>query len=350
MRTAMRLAAGGAVVIAGACGADDVGADAPTSGWVPRTALAEPISDNAVAAVSADGRCTLYSVLGIDASRASSGIHARGYVLDGGLWRVLPDAPGGGRIAASAVSLRGRVYVLGGYSVASTGAETSHAEVDVYDPDAGTWSEAMPLPTPIDDAVAVAWQDRWIVVVSGWSNMQPVAAVQIYDADTGAWASGTAFPGTPVFGHAGSIAGDQLVMIDGVATGPGGFTLIDQAWKATLDPTAPTVIRWESLGRHPGPARYRAAAGAIGMTILWAGGTSAPYNYDGLSYATDQPSPPLAETLTFDVASGTFGASLTAPMPTMDHRGMVGCGDTLTIIGGMTSGPRVTSEVWELRP
>lgn len=331
----------------GACGADDVGVDA---GWQSLSPLPEAVTNNAVAAVSAQGRCTLYSVLGLDGSRASSGIHARAYALEGDQWSSLPDAPGGGRIAASAVSLRGLLYVLGGYSVATSGEETSYADVDVYDPASGTWAGAAPLPTPIDDAVAVAWQDRWIVVVSGWSNTKPVSAVQIFDADTGTWVTGTDFPGTPVFGHAGALVDDQLVVIDGAASGAGGFTLVHQAWKATLDPSTPTVIRWESLGTHPGSARYRAAAGAIGSTILWAGGTSEPYNYDGLSYATNQPAPPLAETLTFDTTSSSFGASLPLPVPTMDHRAMIGCGDSLTIVGGMSAGPLVTTDVQELRP
>jgi len=59
--------------------------------------------------------------------------------------------------------------------------------------------------------------------------------------------------------------------------------------------------------------------------------------------------PPIAETLTFDLATSTFAADDDAPVATMDHRAMVGCGDALTIIGGMTAGPDVTADVWSFR-
>jgi hypothetical protein len=166
----------------------------------------------------------------------------------------------------------------------------------------------------------------------------------------GAWTAAAPFPGVPVFGGAGAIVGDDLVLIDGVATS-GGFALVNQAWRARLDPSDPTAIAWTDLGEHPPPARYRAAAGAAAPQILFHGGTDDAYNYDGLSYASGQAAPPLSDTLAFDQSTGEFTAPLPdKPTATMDHRALVECGGGAYTIGGMVAGPAVTDAVWRLGP
>lgn len=334
-----------------ACGERGGLPDAAVHGWQQLADLPEPVSNNAVAALDGASGCVLVSAMGIDASRTAGGIHAHAWQL-GATWQPLPDVPSGGRIVASAVALRDKVYVLAGYSVALDGTETSHAEVDVLDVASQMWSPGPPLPTPIDDAVAVAWRDRWIVVASGWSNIAPVATVQVFDADQGTWATATPFPGAAVFGHAAAISGDEMVLIDGVGeTVTHGFRSVLQAWHAQLDPTAPTQIAWTRIADHAGPARYRAAAGSLGGTVVFHGGTADPYNYDGLSYATNQPSAPLADAVAFDVSTATW-ADPPPPKPTatMDHRGLVGCGTRVFTLGGMEAGPTVTPAVWSYTP
>jgi N-acetylneuraminic acid mutarotase len=337
------------------CGgsSDPNGIDAVAPGWTSVAALPEPVANNAVAALSGDSGCTLLTATGIDGSRAAAGIHARAWKLDPGAstWTPLPDAPGPARIAASAVSLRGRVYVLGGYSVAANGDETTHDTVAVWDPAAG-WTTAAPLPVPIDDAVVVAWRERWIVVVSGWSNTRPVSDVQIYDADTDRWEMGNPFAGTPVFGHAGALVDDKLLVVDGVgAGGPlGGFAIKAQTWLGVLDPAQPAQIAWSAAGAHPGPPRYRAAAGVWNGRIVIHGGTDTPYNFDGLRYDTNAPAVPLGDAIVFDPSAGAFVESAPVkPVPTMDHRGLVTCGEAAYTIGGMEAGPMTTTAVSALR-
>ncbi len=318
--------------------------------WVAGVSLPAPLSDNTVAAVDGAAGCTLYTVLGIGASLGADAIvtSALSWTEGDGAWTALSDLPSSaGRVAASSVVLRGKLYVLGGYSVGPGTSETSFAAMNVFDPASGQWSAAADLPVPIDDAVAVAWRDRWIVVVSGWSMTAAVDAVQLYDVETNAWAMATAFPGTPAFGHAGALVGDSLLVIDGVGTS-GGFALVNQAWLATLDPANPTAIAWEDLGPHPGPMRYRAAGGATaGGTMWFHGGTSDAYNFDGLSYDTGNASPPLATTLTFDPGSRTFGAlGIAKARATMDHRSLARCGTRIYSVGGMIAGPAATGDTW----
>ncbi|HEX2570547.1 MAG TPA: hypothetical protein VH877_13410 [Polyangia bacterium] len=319
--------------------------------WENRVALPEPLTNNAVAAVAGPAGCTLYSAFGLDATRQRPGIHGRAFAWREGqaAWQALPDAPGLPRIATSGVALRGKFWVLGGYSIDVDDNETSHTELVVYDPASNAWSSVSPLPVAIDDAMAVAWRDRYIVVVSGWSNTRPVPNVQIYDADSDTWSAGTDFPGTAVFGGAAGLDGDDLYVIDGVGldTVQREFVIVNQTWRARLDPNNPTTIQWTSLGPHPGPARYRAAAGPAFGRVLFVGGTDNPYNYDGLSYDNNQPSAPLASLFGIDPRTGTFGALETRPQATMDHRALVGCGDAVYTVGGMTTGPNVVN--WVLR-
>ena len=37
------------------------------------------------------------------------------------------------------------------------------------------------------------------------------------------------------------------------------------------------------------------------------------------------------------------------PAPTMDHRGLVGCGGGLYVVGGLVAGPEVSRGVWRLQ-
>lgn len=330
--------------------------DATGQQWTAAPPLPEPISNNAVGAIPVGGPagCTLFSALGIDETRTAAGIVARAWSWTAGdaAWTALPDVPTGGRLAAAGVGLRNRFYVLGGYSVDAGGLETSHTEVDMYDPAVGAWVTVTPLPIAVDDAVVAVWRERFIIVVSGWSNGATIRDLQIYDADRDAWETGNEFAGTPVFGGAGAMVGDELIVIDGVANGPMGYQLVNQAWRGQFDVGSPGGVIWTSLGMHPGPARYRAAAGTLGDQLLFHGGTSDPYNYDGLSYSNGSPAIPLPSTAVYDAPTAGFaltGLPPDKPEGTMDHRGLVGCGDTRYTIGGMIAGPAVTANVWAQR-
>lgn len=335
-----------------ACGGGDDGAAdaAATPAWTAGVSLPVALGNNAVTAIEGSTGCTLYSVMGIGGALTAADIVASAYRWNQGdaAWTAMPDLPTSQpRVAAHAVGLRGKLHVIGGYSVGPGVSEVSFDAMDVYDPDTNQWSAGRPLPVPIDDAVVVVWRDRWIIVVTGWSNTGNVDAVQIYDADTDEWSMGTAFPGIAVFGPTGALVGDELLVIDGVGDQEG-FNLVNQAWLGQLDPQDPTTIAWTDLGTHPGPPRYRAAGEAASETTLWFhGGTDDPYNYNGRSYDTGQPSAPLDNTLVYDVGSRQFSAlGIPKPTATMDHRALARCGETLYTVGGLVAGPAATADVW----
>jgi N-acetylneuraminic acid mutarotase len=209
----------------------------------------------------------------------------------------------------------------------------------------------MPTPVAVDDAVSGVWRDSLVYLVSGWHDTDNVQLVQVYDAVRNRWHVATSIPGPGVFGHSGALAGNVLLYIDGAARQPGPvkYGLVPQSWMGTIDPANPLHITWRRVSQHPGAPRYRAAAGACGRWVVIAGGTSNPYNYNGVGY-NGEPSEPRAEVLAFDTRTGSWTSWPAAPRRTMDHRGLVVARDSAYVIGGMRDRQTVSVETlaWPL--
>ncbi len=333
----------GALAACGA-GALDVGAEA---GWTEVASLPAPTSNNAVAAVSSGGRDQLFSFLGLDTTRLYAGVHARAfrYDMEANRWREV-NSPGTPRLAGTAQSVRGRIYLFGGYTVAADGSEASMPDVDIFDPETENWSSGAPIPVPADDAVSGVWRDSLIFLISGWHDRDNVANVQLYDPFTDSWRQATPIPGPPAFGHAGAIAGDAIVYIDGVRTAAEQprFRMARASYIGRIDPTDPTQIAWAELPPHPGPPLYRAAAGALGSRVVFAGGATNPYNYDGIGY-DGEPSEPVDIVFAYDVIAGAWESLPAKPLASMDHRGFAVAGGRLFIVGGMLEDRRMTDRV-----
>ncbi|WP_423929140.1 Kelch repeat-containing protein [Candidatus Palauibacter sp.] len=314
--------------------------------------LPMPVANNAVAAIETSAGWAVFSFLGIDSTKLWSGVMTASFRWDLGspAWRAIEPPPGPGRLAATAQAFHGRIFLFGGYTVAEDGGEQSRPEVDVLDPETGRWTRAAPMRTPVDDAISGVWRDSLIFLVSGWHDSDNVAAVQIYDPARDAWTQATPIPGPPVFGHAGGVADDAIVYIDGarVQTDPRAFVLEMSSWLGRIDPADPTLIAWQRLPDHPGPGLYRAAASGTGSRLVFSGGSDNPYNYNGIGY-DGRPAEPWSGAFAFDPATGAW-SELSAPdTPTMDHRGIVIADGRAFIVGGMTAGQRVTDRVTEVR-
>ena len=319
-----------------------------------RPSLPIPTTNNAVAALERGAGAGLYSLLGIDSTLKWGGITRRAFHLPRGAraWRELPPVPGAvGRLAALAFGVRGKVYLLGGYTVDSAGNEKSVPSVDVWNPVTRRWSAGSPIPVAVDDAVGGVWRDSIIVLVTGWHDTDNVAEVQLYDPSRDRWMRGTPFRGTPVFGGTGTVAGDHFLVIGGArrAPGPVKYTMASQAWLGRINPLAPQRIAWDSVAPAPGPPRYRGAALGCGGRIIVAGGTGNPYNYNGIGY-DGQPSSPLGDVVAFDVRSLSWRPAAAPGVPTMDHRSLVAFDGHAWLIGGMRAGqqPSATVISWPL--
>ncbi len=320
-------------------------------GWDP---LPAPVSNNAVASLKTGRRLLLFSFMGIGEKKTYDAITRSAFVLDTatGKWSALPPVPGGaGRLAASAAGIRGRVYLFGGYTVDAQGKEVTVAKVDIFDPASQAWSRGADIPVPVDDSVLGIYRERYAYLISGWSQTDNVHNVQIYDTRTDRWQQATPIPGRAVFGHAGALLGNVIVYVDGAYKNPAGnkprYIPSNECWMGRIARDDPARIEWSRLPQHPGPSRYRIAAGASpqGQRIYFSGGTDNPYNYDGVGY-DGRPAEPVAITFAWNLGAGQWEMvhdSVSAP--TMDHRGLLVTPFELVRLGGMATAQRVTSTV-----
>jgi len=342
-----------AIVVWSACGppGTDRGAEAAPSIDASPPPLPASVTNNAVTVVRVPGGEVVLSFLGLDESLGPAGITRDALRWDVGsrAWTPIAPVPGPPRIAATAQSVRGRAYVFGGYTVEEDGSERSVPEVYAYDPVSDVWSRAAPLPVPVDDAVSGVWRDSLIFLISGWSDRDNVDAVQAYDPSSDSWRRATPIPGPPVFGHAGGIAGNTIIYVDGTRLEADSrrFALERSSWRGEIDPLDPTRIAWTRAPDHPGPGLYRAAALGSGSRVVFVGGTDNPYNYDGIGY-DGRPSEPVATAFAWDTTTERWIELGPPTRPTMDHRGLVRVAGRLFTLGGMTVGRRVIADAVEL--
>jgi N-acetylneuraminic acid mutarotase len=311
------------------------------------------VSNNAVA-ISRDGSdIRLFSFMGIGPQKTWDSITNRAFQLDlsSGKWTEVRSVPGSvGRIAASAVAIHAEVFLFGGYVVDAQGGETTLSDVNVFVPVQNRWYRGDDIPVPVDDSVIGAYRDRFIYLVGGWSKNEPTRDVQVYDTEKRKWMQATPIPGTPVFGHAGSIVGDTIVYVDGAYPNPGGnpkYVASSECWMGKIDKHDVTKIEWTKLPEHPGSARYRIAAGAGEKEgkIYFSGGTGNPYNFNGVGY-NGQPSEPSPVTFAFNVKSAKWETvNENTPDPAMDQRGLMVIPHGLVTAGGMNKGQQVTANV-----
>jgi hypothetical protein len=326
--------------------------DGPPMSKVPD--LPEAVSNNAVAAIENRDGFRLYSFLGLKAGKTWRDVSRQAFEYDSrtGRWLELPPVPVvSGRLASVAAAVGDRLYLFGGYTVAENGAEESTPEVLRFQPATRTWARVADMPLPVDDSVALVYRDRWVLLVSGWHKDANVAAVQVYDTHRDTWTRATDWPGTPVFGHSGAIAGEQLLICDGVRLDVGGdgkrrFSASSECWRGQIIDGNPAAIEWKPIPPHPGPPRYRMGATAIpgAGRVLFAGGSSNPYNYNGVGY-NGVPSEPSAQLLSYDLDSGIWHEPVAAVEATMDHRGLACTSHDCYLIGGMRKGQRVAASV-----
>ena len=205
------------------------------------------------------------------------------------------------------------------------------------------------MPLPVDDSVALVYRDRWVILVSGWRKDANVVAVQVYDTRRDAWTRATDWPGAPVFGQSGAISGERLLICDGVRLDVGGdgkrrFSASNACWRGRIRDGDPTAIEWNAIPPHPGAPRYRMGAAALpdADSVLFVGGSTNPYNYNGIGY-DGVPAEPSAQMLLFDLDAGAWFERPALAEATMDHRGLACIAQRCYVIGGMRKGQRVAA-------
>lgn len=309
-----------------------------------------PVSGNAVA--SLQGGLELFSMMGIGPKKNWDDVSNRLFILHlaNAKWTEGQHVPGvAGRLGAAAAGAKGQIILMGGYVVDSQGAGITVPDVNVYVASDRRWYRAEDIPIAVSDAVAGVNQNRFVYLVGGLSPRGPVSNVQVYDTGKDSWSQATPFPGTPVFGLAGGIADDAIVIVDGAKAGPAGgprFVVSDECWLGKIDRKDPNKIEWSKLPMHPGMARFGIVAGGSEREkrIFFSGGATAVHNYKGISYE-GKPVDPSPVTFDYDVRHHQWE---TISDTTNDPRISGGLADTPVgplILGGMLENQDVTAGV-----
>ncbi len=325
--------------------------------WLSLPDLPIAISNNATTSVlHDDGTSTLYSFMGITDPLDANSITPASFRLDlpGGEWVRIADAPllnGEAKIGANAISIAGRIFLIGGYTAG--GPEVTEPRLFEYLPVQDQFIEITTVPVEVDDTVAAVYRDRHIYLISGWHGPinNNVRNVQVFDTQTNTWAQATSIPGPGLFGHAGTIVDDTIIYCDGV---PPTFRIAARVFVGRIDPSDPSVVDWRELPAHPGEPTYRGAGSqgsAADGRFLLVGGTDNPYNFSGRGY-NGQPAFPLDQAVAFDPQDESWQSLRIWGQrpPTMDHRGLVRVSENdWAIIGGMTAMGETTNTCWVLK-
>lgn len=321
-----------------------------------------PVTNTAV--VYHAPRQTVYGFAGLGAGKSWHDVTAQAFAcnMTAKTCETLPPLPDGvGRLASTAQVIGDTVYIFGGYSVAEDGTEVSTPEVWAFDVTTKTYTRKADMPMPVDDSVSLTYKNRYIYLVSGWHKDDNVVNVQMYDTRTDEWFPATDWPSDPVFGHAGGIVGNVMVICDGVhivpPNAPGGrrrFKTINACYRGEIDAQHPNKVNWRTLPAHPGPGLYRMAAtgwGERGM-VLFSGGTDNAYNYNGIGY-NKIPSRPTPRVWAWDIRSDRYVQFQDLRDPRMDLRALLQIApDTFAMVGGLDKRQRVlkTIKVFRVTP
>jgi N-acetylneuraminic acid mutarotase len=314
--------------------------------------LPEAVSNNAVAILKVKGQLELFSFMGIGPKKTWDAVTNAAYELDAISGKVysIHAVPGtAGRVGAMAVGAASHIYLMGGY-VLFQGGGMAVPDVGKYDPDHDRWFRQNDMPVAVGDAVIGVYRDRYIYLVGGRTNGGPVTDVQMYDLDKNRWSKATPIA-TPVFGHAGALVDDTIVYIDGAVRNSEGnsprFVATDECWSGKISHKDPTKIEWSKLPAHPGPARFRMAAGSSEKDemIYFSGGSDSPHGDAGIGY-DGKPAEPSPVTFAYDVHTHKWETiDDNTPDPAMDLRGLLVTKQNLVIIGGMEKGQTISARV-----
>jgi N-acetylneuraminic acid mutarotase len=326
--------------------------------------LPEPVSNNAVTRVSVNNKDYLLSFSGLGKNKSYQDVHNKAFIYDvnANQWQSIAPVPMTslpankamkglmGRLASVATSIKNKAYIFGGYTVAKDHSEVSVPDVYAYDVINASYTKLASMPVPVDDSVALPYNNRYIYLVSGWHNDGNVNLVQLYDVETNTWQQASPFPGKPVFGQAGGIVGHTLVVCDGVRIDVHlnkrrSYAAEASCYLGKIDPQQPSKIAWQSLPHPTGKSRYRMAAVGIDkqQKIVFIGGSDNPYNYNGMGY-NGLPSSPDNGVWIYDIEHNNWQVK-TTDKATMDHRGLLLLADQLLTVGGMGHSQEVLNSI-----
>lgn len=309
------------------------------------------VTGNAVATLQ--NGLEVFSLMGVGPKGTWNDVSNNVYMLRlaSAKWSTIRAVPGvAGRLGAAAVQARGKIYVFGGYILDAQGEQITVSDVNGYVPQERQWYRGADIPVPVDSAVIGVNHDRYIYLVGGRAKNGPVNNVQVYDVQKNIWSQGTPLPGAAVFGHAGGLADDEIVYVDGAMKNPAGgtpYVASQECWMGKIDKKDADKIAWSKLPAHPGAAHFGIAAGASAKDrrIVFSGGSATVHDFKGIGY-DGKPVEVSAVTFDFDVHNNRWEmVTENTPDPRMDARGIVETPVGPLIVGGLATDGSPTPRV-----
>jgi N-acetylneuraminic acid mutarotase len=322
--------------------------------YIPNLPVA--ITNNAVALVHNDNGLEMYSFNGLLSGKTWQDITNRGYRYSDGMWSQLTMPEQSLPVLAStAVNISTDIYLIGGYTVNEKGEEKSVAEIFKFDTINQKWSVVTVMPVPVDDTVALVYANRYIYLVSGWHDVDNVDLVQVYDTKLNKWFNASAFLAPAVFGHAGGIIDNKMVICDGVKVVPKddkiegskrSFVSSAVCQLGIIQELHPEKIDWIDLPHHSNIAYYRMAATADlkESRIVFVGGSDNPYNYNGIGY-DGVASNASKQIFSYNLKTKVWVRHKAIIDKNMDHRSLLTDGEMFYILGGMDTKQNVLSQI-----
>lgn len=328
--------------------------------------MPEAVTNNAITQINFNGKDYLLSFSGLSQGKTYQDIHNMAYLFNvkNNQWQNIAPVPLStknmntthhlvGRLASVATTINNKAYIFGGYTVAKDHSEVSIADVYSYDILTDMYQLLSSTPIPVDDSIALPYLGKLIYLISGWHNSGNINLVQVYNTKTNSWQQATPFPGKPVFGHAGGIVDNNILVCDGVAikihqNTKRSYQSEAACYLGVIDKRQPSQIDWRIIKHPTNKARYRMAARGLAdrQQIVFFGGSENPYNYNGIGY-NGKPSQPSNQLWIFDIESKRWQIK-TTKHASMDHRGMLYLNNKLIILGGMGENQKVLNTVEQI--
>ncbi|MGI5309287.1 Kelch repeat-containing protein [Rheinheimera sp. WS51] len=319
--------------------------------------LPEPVTGNAVASTTIRGKTYIVSMLGLAPGKQYNDLHNQVWmhILGDFNWQQLPPVPSttklNGRVAASAVALNNNFFIFGGYTVKADGSKETAPDSYRLDPITKRYTKLNDIPVPVDSSVALAYQNRYIYIVNGWSNYGSVNLVQVFDNFTQRWSQATPLPGQGLFGLSAAIIDNKMLVCDGQTLAYSAdkarqYTPSTACYLGTIAHDA-NNIDWRIIPHPTGDARYRMAAIAttVGNEKVFAfiGGSTSGHDYAGVSF-NQTPAEPSNKVWLYSVHKQKW---LNAENSTaiMDLNGLIDINGSIYSVGGMQAEQQVSNKL-----
>ncbi len=188
-------------------------------------------------------------------------------------WRPLAPIAGGPRQEHSAAAVGHRIYVVGGVLADPAGGFPTTDRVEVYDSRRDRWSEAAPLPVPMNHPNVAAVGGRLYVLggLSAGDSWQALPDSFVYDPRADRWTRLPPMPSGMARGSAAvGVRGTRIYLAGGMRTltpAPGGI----QDTVDTVSSYDVVTGRWQTLPSLP-QARDHVGGAIIGTTFYVVGG------------------------------------------------------------------------------